>query len=314
MSVSRAINGRPGIGSELRQRILEAAASLGYRPSRVARGLASRKTSTLGIVLPDISNPYFALLAKAATDAARAADNNVFILNTDEDPELEEEALDSLAGESIDGVLLAGSRLPDRILARALEAFDAAVLVNRAPPAGSRGVAVDVDDAAGAAEAIAYLSGAGRKRIAHIAGPAASTSGRRRLEGYRSGLAAAGLAFDARLVERREPTIEGGSSAMAAILGREPGIDAVLAFNDLAAIGAMRALQAAGRSIPAEVAVIGTDDVPYAALVQPALSTLRADIAAIGSLAMARLLALVAGEELGSLPVIRPRLVLRESA
>ena len=89
MTVSRAINDRPGVSLEVRKRVLETAADLGYRPSRVARGLASRKTSTLGIVLPDMANPFFAILAKAATDVARAADKNVFIMNTDEDPALE---------------------------------------------------------------------------------------------------------------------------------------------------------------------------------------------------------------------------------
>src|SRR5208337_4852867 len=125
MTVSRAINDRPGVSAEVRRRVLETAASLGYRPSRVARGLASRKTSTLGIVLPDMANPFFAILAKAATDVARAADKNVFIMNTDEDPALEREALDSLAGETIDGVIVAGSRLPKASLIAAISHFDA---------------------------------------------------------------------------------------------------------------------------------------------------------------------------------------------
>ena len=218
MTVSRAINGRPGVGPELRLRVLETAASLGYRPSRVARGLAGRKTSTLGIVLPDMANPFFAILAKAATDVARGVDKNVFIMNTDEDPDLELRAIASLAGEAIDGVIVAGSRLPVATLVAAVSRLDAAVLVNRRS-AGPRVDAVNVDDRAGAIEAVAYLVGRGRRRIAFIAGPAASMSGRRRLSGY-AGLEAGGLGVDAALVERCVPTLEGGAVGRESLLAR----------------------------------------------------------------------------------------------
>jgi LacI family transcriptional regulator len=312
MTVSRAINGRPGVSAELRRQVLETAASLGYRPSRVARGLASRRTSTLGIILPDISNPFFAILAKAATDVAREDDKNVFIMNTDEDPALEGRALASLASEAIDGVIVAGSRLPIAALVAAVSRFDAAVLVNR-DRAGPRVDAVNVDDRAGAADAVAYLIGAGRRRIGFIAGPRASQSGRRRLQGYRRGLEAAGLAFLPDRIERGIPTLEGGAAAARALLARFPSLDAILAYNDLVAIGAMRALQEAGRSVPGDVAVIGADDVPYAALVSPSLSTVRVDISELGKSAMSRLLALGEGSELEPLPAVRPELILRES-
>jgi LacI family transcriptional regulator len=313
MTVSRAINGRPGVGPELRRRVIETAADLGYRPSRVARGLAGRKTSTLGIVLPDMANPFFAILAKAATDVARAIDKNVFIMNTDEDPALEREALASLASEAIDGVIVAGSRLPIAALVAAVSRFDAAVLVNR-DSAGPRVDAVNVDDRAGAVEAVAYLVGIGRRRIGFISGPRASMSGRRRLAGYTYGLAAGGLAFDPTLVERCVPTLDGGASAARSLLSRAFAIDAILAYNDLAAIGAMRAVAEAGRSIPGDVAVIGADDVPYAALVHPALTTTRVDISALGRDAMSRLLSLCNGIVPESTSIIRPELIVRESA
>jgi Transcriptional regulators len=313
MTVSRAINGRPGVGPELRRRILESAGSLGYRPSRVARGLASSKTSTVGIILPDISNPYFSILAKAATDVARAADKNVFILNTDEDPELEAQALSSLAGEAIDGVIVAGSRLSSKALAEATAPFDAAVFINR-PSAGARADSVNVDDQAGAAAAVAYLVGQGRKRIAFIAGPQASMSGRRRLAGYRKGLATGDLSYDSGLVERCAPTLQGGAEALCRILARQKDLDALLAYNDLVAIGAMQALEAAGLFVPRDVAVIGADDVPYASIVRPALSTLRVDIAALGRSAMSRLLSLCEGEALEPAPALMPELILRDSA
>ncbi len=312
MTVSRAMNGRPGLGPDTRQRVLEAAERLRYRPSKTARALASRRSSTFGIVLPDVANPFFAILAKAAIDVARAAGRNVFIMNTDEDPDLELGALDSLLGEDIDGVIIAGSRLPEAKLLEAVSAFGAVVLVNRDFLGPGRG-SVNVEDREGAAQAIAYLASTGRRRIGLLAGPRIATGTKRRLAGYHDGLARSGLPLDRSLVERCIPTIDGGEVATRALLERAPGIDAILAYNDLAAIGALRALEATGRSVPGDIAVMGTDDVPYAAIVRPSLSTVHADIPRLGSEAMSLLLALDEGEEPSLVPTQEPRVVIRES-
>ncbi len=313
MTVSRAMNGRPGLGPETRRRVIEAAERLRYRPSKTARALASRRSSTFGIVMPDVANPFFAILAKAAIDVAGAAGRSVFIMNTDEDPELELAALDSMLGEDIDGVIIAGSRLPEERLLEAVSGFGAVVQVNR-DFSGPGRASVNVEDREGAAEAIAYLASKGRRRIGLLAGPRIATGTKRRLAGYRDGLAAGGLGFDRSLVERCVPTIDGGEAAARALVEREPRIDAILAYNDLAAIGALRALEAAGRSVPGDVAVMGTDDVPYAAIVRPGLSTVHADIPRLGADAMALLLSLTEGGEPRVVPAQKPSLVIRESA
>ena len=312
MTVSRAMNGRPGVGEKTRKRVLEIAGRMGYRPSRVARGLASRSASALGIVFPDMANPFFAILAKAATDVARSRDVNVFIINTDEDPGRELLALESLHAERIDGVIVAASRLPARTLRDEILRFKAPVLVNSLVT--GPGIAnVDVDDRSGMLEAVAHLFARGRRRIAFVAGPRESGSARRRLSGYRAGLAAADFPFDPRLVSRCKPDIEGGQRSIGALLERYPDIDAVLAHNDITAIGVLRGLQRAGRRVPEDVAVIGVDDIPYAALVRPSLSTLRVDIAEIGRRAMTALLDLRDGKLVESLKPLHPELVLRES-
>jgi len=313
MTVSRAMNGRPGVGEQTRRRILDIAERMGYRPSRVARGLASRRASALGIVFPDMANPFFAILAKAATDVARSRDVNVFILNTDEDPEREISAYESLHEERIDGVIVAASRLSAKRLRAEIARFSAPVLVNSVVT--GPGIAnVDVDDRAGILEAVAHLYSRGRRRIAFVAGPRASGSARRRLSGYRAGLDEGGLAFDPRLVTHSKPDTEGGMRATAAILEREPDIDAVIAHNDITAIGVLRGLELAGRRVPEDVAVLGVDDIPYAALVRPSLSTLRIDIAALGRLAMTALLDLREGRPVEPLRPLRPELVFRESS
>ncbi len=313
MTVSRAINGRPGVGEETRRSVIELAERMGYRPSRVARGLATRRTATLGIVFPDMANPFFAILAKGATDIARAADLNVFIMNTDEDPELELTAFDSLIEEHIDGVIVAASRLPRRRLLEQVSRFGSAVLVNS--DIGGPGIAnVDVDDRWGILEAVKHLVACGRRRIAFVAGPRESGSARRRLAGYRAGLVRAGMSPEPSLIERCIPDIEGGSRAAAVLLSREPSLDAIIAYNDITAIGVLRGLAESGRRVPADVAVIGVDDVPYAALVRPSLTTLKVDISGLGRLAMGVLLELRAGQELAPMEAIRPQLIIRESA
>jgi LacI family transcriptional regulator len=313
MTVSRAMNGRPGLGPDTRERVMKAAERMGYRPSKAARALASRRSTNLGIVIPDVANPFFAIVAKAAVDVASAAGRNVFIMYTDEDPELELSALDSLIGEDIDGVIVAGSRLPEARLREALSAFDAAVLVNRDCSGAGRG-SVNVEDRKGAAEAVAYLAAKGRRRIGLLAGPRTATGTRRRLSGYRDGLELSGLPFDPSFVERCVPTIEGGELATRALVEREPRIDAILAYNDIAAIGALRALEAIGRSVPGDIAVMGTDDVPYAAIVRPALSTVHADIPRLGADAMTLLLALGGEGDVIRVAPQAPRIVIRESA
>jgi len=312
MTVSRAMNRRPGLSDETRRRVLAAAADLGYRPSRAARALASSRTATFGIVLPDMTNPFFAILAKAASDAARSADRNVFVMNTDEDPGRELASLESLREEGIDGVIVAGSRLPQARLLEETSAFGATVLVNR-DCSGPRLGCVNVEDRQGAAEAVAYLAGTGRRRIGLIAGPRTATGARRRLAGYRDGLGRSGLAFREEWVERCAPTLEGGAEATRRLVARAPGIDAILAYNDIVAIGALRALDEAGRAVPSDIAVMGTDDVPYASIAKPALSTVHSDIPRLGAEAMNLLLALSSGEDAPEYPPQIPRIIVRES-
>jgi DNA-binding LacI/PurR family transcriptional regulator len=164
--------------------------------------------------------------------------------------------------------------------------------------------------------AVEHFLKCGRSRIAILAGPAYSISAQRRLDGYRATLAEAGLLFDPFRLEHCEPTYDGGRAAMAAILERRPRIEAVFAFNDLVAVGAMQEIEAQGKCVPGDIAVIGTDDIPLAKIARPRLTTLRVNLVDLGRLAMETLLKLIAGVE----PVeplimqITPELIIRESA
>jgi LacI family transcriptional regulator len=315
MTVSRAINGREGLGEETRARILTLARELGYHPSQIARSLATRQTTTLGLVVPDVSNPFFAHIARGAEEAAYESGYSVFLLNSAEEAARERAALDSLWQKEVDGVILCSSRLPQADLQIYFDWFPRIVLVNRELEMPQPNVAtINVDDRAGAERAVRHLIESGRKRIAFLAGPETSVSGQRRLAGYQAGLAAFSRPFEARWLEHCPPTTPGGLEAALRLLNAYPEVDAILAYNDLVAVGALQACQEREQRVPEAVAVIGADDIPLASLVQPKLSTLRVNQYEIGRTTIALLLEMF-GENSGAPQALtlQPELVLRAS-
>jgi LacI family transcriptional regulator len=316
MTVSRAVNDKPGVGPELRQRIMALAAEMGYRPNHIARGLATRQTAAIGLVVPDIANPFFAQIARGAEDAAFEAGYSLFLINTAEDLAREQAALDSLLQKEIDGIILCSSRLPGDELQESVSRFPAVVLVNRDLPAPIENVALlNVNDEQGARLAVQHMIAQGRQRIAFVAGPATSLSGQRRLDGYRGALKAAGFLFDPELLEHCAPTTAGGYAGACAVLARRPKVDAILAFNDLVAFGVIQACTESEREVPAKVAVIGFDDVPLAVVMRPQLTTLHVDLPQIGRLAMQTVLGAINGEDpVMSSYYLDPELIVRESA
>lgn len=315
MTVSRAINHKPGVGDEMRQRILLLAGEMGYRPNQIARGLATNRTTTVGLVVPDNTNPFFAQIARGVEAVAYEQSYNIFLLNTAEDPGREIAALDSLWQKDIDGVILCSSRLGIHDLEGQVDRFPAVILLNRElTQSFPNTVTININDRHGAQLAVQHFLGQGRRKIASINGPAHSLSAHRRLEGYRAALKAAGFSLDPLLEECCAPDTEGGRAAAAALLERRPDIEAIFAFNDLVAVGAMQVCQEAGRKVPEDIAIIGSDDIPLATIIRPQLTTLHVNLGQIGSLAMRSLLDIIAGT--ASLPaiLIEPELTIRDSA
>lgn len=318
MTVSRAVNNKEGISAETRERILEIAERIGYHPSGVARALATNRSCTVGLVMPDVANPFFAQIARGAEDAAHTAGYNVFLVNTDEDNQRERSALDSLWEKQVDGAILCSSRLPQEQLMKYAEHIQHTVLINRewdiAPNINA--ATINVDDELGARMAIEHFIKMGRSQIALIAGPEGSTSSQRRLSGYLQGLKTHAVPYDEDLVVRCYPDTQGGHQAAQELLAQRDDISAILAFNDLVAVGVIQACEEIRLRVPEEVAVIGVDDIPLATLVRPRLSTLRIEKRALGYQAMETLMALINGKSnyLDWQQVIQPTLILRDSA
>jgi LacI family transcriptional regulator len=272
MTVSRVINDKADVSEETRQRVLEVIDRLGYRPSGIARSLATRRTGTVGLVVPDISNPFFSDVARGVTTEAYREDYNVFLCSSEENGQRELDLLHSLEEKRIDGLILCSSRLNDDVLAAVLARFPSAVLINRRsgnPQVGT----VLADDESGARLLMAHLLSNGRRRIGFLAGPPLSHSGSARLRGYQAALAVAGLPCEDALVQPCTPMVSGGHAAALALLAAQPQISALFCYNDLVAVGALQACVRLGRRVPDDVAVTGFDDIPLAALMTPPLTT-----------------------------------------
>jgi LacI family transcriptional regulator len=293
-TVSRALASPERVAAETRDRVTRIATELGYRPNQAASGLRMGRTHAVGLLVPDLENPYFATVTKAVQARARAEGYEVFVADSDEDPDVEAELIGALASRT-DGLLVASPRSGDAELRAALVGVTA-VLANRelsggADPESSEIPCVSVDDADGAAQVLGHLYALGHRRVGVAAGPSSSWSGGRRV----AGLKAAAEQRDVELVELGsfQPYFAGGTQAADYALAG--GVTAVVAFNDLMALGILDRLRHRGVDVPGEMSVVGFDDVQLATLVSPALTTVHAPLARLGRRAVDLLLARLRG-------------------
>jgi LacI family transcriptional regulator len=313
-TVSRAINDKGEISPGTLKRVMDAVQALGYRPSGVARGLATRHTHTIGLVVPDITNPFFPEVARGVQDIARSKNYSVFLCNTDESPEEELQVLNSLAAQPVDGIILVGSRTGEDHLIAFADHYRPVVVLNRF--LDHPGVSlILVDNHQGAKLAVDYLADGGHTAIGMLAGPITSPSSSQRVEGFCQAMAAHNLPTPIDSIMFGPPTIEGGYAAARLLLTQHAQLTALFAYNDLSALGAIQACRELSRPVPAKCAIIGFDDIRLAAMVSPSLTSVRVDKYYLGQQAMIRLLAMLDEPEAIFPPVqVGVQLVVRESA
>jgi DNA-binding LacI/PurR family transcriptional regulator len=273
-TVSRALNSRYGVRQQVRERVLEVARQLDYRPNLLARGLITGRSQTLGLLISDIRNPFFTEVARGAEDAANAAGYDLVLCNSDLDPAKHMQYFRSLMAKHVDGVIMNSLSFLVRDDVRQIaESGVPVVLLNR-PPAHNPFSTVLSDNTRGGALAAEHLLRLGHRRTAVLAGPRWQANLADRSAGFVRAMQAARGAAPPVLL-RGVYTASGGYAMMRDLIARRDGITAVFATSDAIAFGSIRAALEAGLRIPNDLSLVGFDDVELAAIVHPPLTTVR---------------------------------------
>jgi LacI family transcriptional regulator len=288
-TVSRALTGKSDINAATKVRVQAAAERLGYRPNLSARSLVLGRTRSLGLVVTDCTNPFYAMLIRAVEDVAYSNGYALLLATSNESVEREAAALQMLGERRIDGLLLSPVAVEAAHLSPLVKGNQPCVLLTRRP-AGYKGSFVGTDNAEAAELAMHHLLTLGHQRIAHITLTGGGISAHTRLLGYRRQLAGAGVPPEHRLEVSAPQTIAGGREAARALLAHDPRPTAIFAYNDLQAIGVMLGLRDAGIAVPAEMSVVGFDGIELGEVVEPPLTTISQQIEQIGRIGAQMLL------------------------
>jgi LacI family transcriptional regulator len=270
-TVSRVIGGTGRVSESLREQVFRAARELDYRPNRIARNLRVRATRTVGVVIPDILNPFFTSVVRGIEDALQSEDYTLLLGNSDGQEEREQVYLDTLRGEGVAGILFVPSNGRSDAYQSLGRSGIPVVAIDRSP-LGLEVDLVTVTNEEGAFAAVSHLCGVGWKRVALIGGPAPLNVAQERRRGYERALAEAGRPVETELVREADFREQGGYDAMRGLLRTGPPPDAVFVANNLMAMGALHAIADAGLDIPRDIGVVSFDDVPWGPWLRPPLT------------------------------------------
>ena len=281
----------------VRDRVLAAAAQLGYRRNSLARSMITGTTHTIGLVVADIENPFFARAARGIADVAHRAGYEVLLVNSDEDPATERAAVRTLFEKRVDGLIIAPASMDDGPSLGELPARGTpVVLIDRALP----DIDVDaivVDNEQAGRNAIAHLVGLGHRRIALVTSQGLIHTNQMRLAGYLQGLEQAGLPVDDELIRMAVYTREGAIGETLGVLALPDPATAIFTTDNLMTLGAFDGAMRSGRRIPGEVSIVGFDDLDWTTIVRPPLTVVAQPVYELGTTAASRLLARIAGDE-----------------
>ncbi|HEX2914516.1 MAG TPA: LacI family DNA-binding transcriptional regulator [Chloroflexia bacterium] len=314
-TVSRALNDKPGVGSEMRQKVLALADELGFVPNMTARSLVTARTQTVGFVIrpfdqPLTADPFYFPMLMAIEEELISHDYHI-LLNS-----INEESVSTLRmveQSRVDGLILTGPNLNAQFVTLICNSGFPVVLIDNKPE-HSKANTILTDDTGGAAEATAHLISHGHTRIAHIGGPAEWVSNRMRFNGYQAAMREAGLQDYCQVVRKPATTVATGEEAAAELLRGPNPPTAIFAVNDSMAVGAARAAAALGLSIPEDLALVGFDNIPVAEHFMPPLTTVRIYKEQMGKMAARRILEVI--NDPGGAPVetiVSTELIIRNS-
>jgi LacI family repressor for deo operon, udp, cdd, tsx, nupC, and nupG len=312
-TVSRTLSTPDVVSEETRKKVLAAVKETGYKPNLMARNFRSRKSYSILVLVPDLSNPFFAMVISGIQQAAKARGYSVVLGNTMGDAEVERELAHQLHTNQADGIIQLSSRFP--LAPEDCSEGITPAVINCCECVDDDSMPTVTLDNVGASKAMTeHLLGLGHRRIAVISGPKASPLTAARLEGYRSALEGKGLTYDTRLVTEGDYSLASGAAAAAKLLNTRERPSAIACFNDEMAIGAMHAIRSTGLSVPADISVTGFDDLSFAAFIDPPLTTISQPTETFGTEAVALLLDILEGRASGTRHLTLPyQLVVRAS-
>lgn len=312
-TVSAVVNNKSHVGKGLRRRVEAAIRKLHYRPNLIARSLTKQRTHTIGMIVPDIANPFFPMVVRGAEDAARKHGFSLLLCNSDDSLDKEEKVIEVLLSKRVDGILLTKAaenfRPPIRRLIRQVN-IPFVLIMRMCPQLTSD--AVVTDDYHGAYEAVCHLARAGRRRIGLISGPLKISNAKARWKGFRDALKDKGLVYDPGLVMEGDYRIESGSRAGHALLSHRP--DGIYVANHLMTIGLLKAAEEIGMKCPEDFGLVSFDDYPWLGVFRPRLTTVELPKRDLGSEAAELLIRRIGGDRAKvAVRKLQPELRIRES-
>ena len=312
-TISRVINNSPEVAEDTRKKVLKIIKTLNYRPNALARGLMTKRTKVLGVIVSDISNPYIPELVRGIADSASERGFDIILSNTDGNREKEIGCLDVLLGRRVDGLIFTSVSLKSKEVANLQDEGFPLILVNRLIY-GINTNYVIVDSKVGARLAVEHLINLGHKRIGHIAGPEDISASIERLEGYSETLKAHNIDVDKELIKVSNFKQEGGYNSCKELLSIKERPSAIFSANDLMALGAMKYISEIGLRIPDDISIVGFDDINFASLPGIELTTIIVPKYEMGYTSAKILIDEIKGNRKGvEQVVLKPELVIRKT-
>jgi len=311
-TVSRALRYSPLVNHETAERIREIAGRMGYWPNAIARGLVTKKTGTIGVVVTTIADPFVGEVVSGIEDLANDHGYSVFLANSNADPAREIKVVQSFQERRVDGILVAASRVGALYLPLLSQLRVPIVLINNQHP-GEFVHSVVIDNVSASILAVQHLVQLGHRRIAYIGDQFGFQSDTERFDGYRQALALSDYPFRPELVTHGDGKPEGGSQAMEKLLALPQPPTAVFCYNDMSALGALSQIRAHALRVPENISLVGFDDLVIASYTDPPLTTVRQPKKSMGRMAMEILLKLLSGAAHETSVKMRGDLIIRES-
>lgn len=313
-TVSRVVNGNPNVKPATRKKVLEVIERLGYRPNAVARGLASKKTTTVGVIIPDISNPFFAELARGIEDIATMYKYNIILSNSDQNKDKELHLLNTMLGKQVDGIVFMGGNISEEHVAE-FKRSPAPIVLAGSLEDSEQVPSVNIDYEQATFDAVNTFIEKGHKKIAMVIGPYHEPINKeKKLVGYKKALEAAGIPVDEALIVEGDYTYDSGIEAFDKLIELTEKPTAIFVGSDEMAVGVVHGAQDKGYSVPEDFEVISSDNTRISLMVRPQLTTVIQPLYDIGAVAMRLLTKFMNKEKVSEHTVVLPhRIELRSS-